>query len=559
VNTYAFTGNKKYLDLSYKFHDRIILDSLAAGKNVVQGKHSNTQIPKLIGTARRYQLTGDQKDLASASFFWKTILENYTYATGGNSNYEYLGEPKKLNDKLTDNTTETCNTYNMLKLTRQLFAVNPDVKLMDYYEKALYNHILSSQHHKTGMVTYFVSLRMGGKKEYSDEFNSFTCCVGTGMENHVKYNENIYFRGSDGSMYVNLFIPSILNWKEKKMQVKMESNSLSAEEVVLSIKNTSPTRATLRIRKPHWAESTEMTINGMRFSPQMDEAGYLLVERTWKDKDQLRIRFGADFYTESMPDNADRRAIFYGPLLLAGVLGNKEPEPSEIPVLVSEKNDPNSWVIQSAETGLSFKTKDIGRPKDVQLIPFNRTLDEHYTVYWDVFTPNKWAAQQKIYEEERRRKKELENRTTDIFRMGEMQPERDHEFTGEQLESGDEHNRKWRMAKENGYMEFRMKVSPDSLNNLICTYWGMDNRGRIFDILVEGQKIITEDLNKFKMSKFYDIAYLIPAELTRGKNTVSVKFVPRKYNSAGPVYGVRMAMGDVKDLTTEVKEESIYK
>jgi len=220
VNTYAITGNKKYLDLSYRFYDKILLDSLAAGNDVLPGKHSNTQIPKVIGSARRYQLTGDKKDKAIADFFWETVTKHHSYATGGNSNYEYLSEPDKLNDRLTDNTTETCNTYNMLKLTRELFVTNPSAGLMDFYEKALYNHILASQHHTTGMVTYFVSLRMGGKKEYSDSFNSFTCCVGTGMENHVKYGENIYYRGEDGSLYVNLFIPSVLNWQEKNIQLK---------------------------------------------------------------------------------------------------------------------------------------------------------------------------------------------------------------------------------------------------------------------------------------------------------------------------------------------------
>src|SRR5882672_8882436 len=196
VNTYAFTNNKKYLELSYKFHDKVVLDSLAHRVDILPGRHSNTQIPKVIGTVRRYELTGAKSDFVIGDFFWQTVVNHHSYAPGGNSNYEYLSEADKLNDKLTDNTMETCNTYNMLKLTRHLFALQPSAALMDYYEKALYNHILSSQNHETGMMCYFVPLRMGGKKEYSTPFNTFTCCVGSGMENHVKYNESIYFRGA---------------------------------------------------------------------------------------------------------------------------------------------------------------------------------------------------------------------------------------------------------------------------------------------------------------------------------------------------------------------------
>jgi DUF1680 family protein len=223
ANTYAITGEKRFLDLSYKFHDKRILDSLSMGFDDLAGKHSNTQIPKIIGCARQYELTGNKNDREIAGSFWNAIVDDHTYATGGNSDYEYLGKPKALNDELTDNTTETCNTYNMLKLTRHLFAWEPSADLMDYYERALYNHILASQNHATGMMTYFVPLRMGGKKEYSDEFNTFTCCVGSGMENHVKYGETIYSRGADGSLYVNLFIASRLSWRGKGIVIEQRT------------------------------------------------------------------------------------------------------------------------------------------------------------------------------------------------------------------------------------------------------------------------------------------------------------------------------------------------
>ncbi|MEO5891336.1 MAG: beta-L-arabinofuranosidase domain-containing protein [Ferruginibacter sp.] len=548
VNTYALTGNKKYLDLSYKFYDKRILDSLAARMDVLPGKHSNTQIPKVIGSARRYQLTGDEKDHVIADFFWQTVTKHHSYATGGNSNYEYLTAPDTLNDKLTDNTTETCNTYNMLKLTRELFVTNPSAELMDYYEKALYNHILASQNHNTGMVTYFVSLRMGGKKEYSDEYNSFTCCVGTGMENHVKYGENIYYRGKDGSLYVNLFIPSVLNWKEKNILIKQETSLPSSDKTIFTITSKGSTSFALRIRKPHWAENIRVTVNGTLQKVAADKEGYIVLNRKWANNDKIEFITPLNFYTESMPDNVNRKAVFYGPVLLAGILGDKEPDPLDVPVFVTNETNANKWVKQVGTDSLSFQTTQVGTPKDVTLIPFNRTADEHYTVYWDVFTPQQWAVQQKIYEANKKQQQELDARTVDNLRIGEMQPERDHEVTAEKSVTGDEHNKKWRMAEDSGFISFTMKVDPTAINTLVCTYWGMDNRGRTFDIFVNDVKIATEDLNKYKGSKFYDITYPISTEITKYKLTAKIKFVPKKFNSAGPIYGVKIIKGDVSSL-----------
>jgi DUF1680 family protein len=541
VNLYSITGDKKYLDLSYKFYDKRILDPLAEKKDILPGKHSNTQIPKIIASARRYELNGDKKDKAIADFFWETIVNNHSYATGGNSNYEYLSEPNKLNDKLTENTTETCNTYNMLKLTRHLFALEPSAKLMDYYEKALYNHILASQNHETGMMCYFVPLRMGGKKDYSSPFDTFTCCVGSGMENHVKYNESIYFRGADGSLYVNLFIPSVLSWKEKGLSVKQESNLPESDRTTLTVTTVKPVQMAIRIRKPKWAGNASISINGKKQQLTADAQGYLVLNRKWKNNDKIEFTMPENVYTEAMPDNANRRAVFYGPVLLAGILGNTEPDPLKgVPVFVTSETDPNKWLQMVDKKQLSFNASNIAQPTEVKLIPFNQTKNEYYSVYWDVFTPESWAVQQKAYDEQRKKQQELEARTTDILRIGEMQPERDHNFGGENAITGEDHQKKWRSTENGGYLQYEMKVDANSQNTLINTYWGMDNRGRTFDIMIDGIKLSTEDLNQYKESRFYDISYVIPIELTKGKQKVTVKLLPKKDNSAGPVYGSRM-------------------
>lgn len=547
VNLYAVTGKKKYLDLSDRFYDRRFLDSLALEKDILPGKHSNTQIPKIVGINRRFQLTGSAKDSVISDFFWTTVVNHHSYATGGNGNYEYFGPADHLNNTLTDNNTETCPSYNMLKLTGGLFASDPSSDLMDFYERDLYNHILSSQNHEDGMTTYFIPLRMGGKKHYSDSFNTFTCCVGTSMENHVKYGENIYYRGADGSLYINLFIPSELTWKERGVVIKQDSKVPSTDKTIFTIATQHPQTFAIRIRKPSWTTNPTIEVNGKCVPAKEGDDGYIVIRRQWNNGDKIEYTMPMDFYTVSMPDNHNRRAIFYGPILLSGELGNTEPLPSDIPVFVTNTSDANQW-IKKDNNELVFHTVSKVTGNSLTLIPFNETVNEHYSVYWDVFTPAQWDKQKKLYEEEKIRQKRLEEHTVDVLRIGEMQPERDHNLVAEKTFAGQNHNRKFRIAREGGFFSFNIKVDGSQPNTLICTYWGMDNRGRIFDIYVDDTRIATEDINKYKRSKFYEIAYPIPGNLTKNKTSVSIKFVPKKGNAAGPVYGVKMVKGDITGL-----------
>jgi uncharacterized protein len=542
VNTYALTGEKKYLEMSYLFHDKLVLDPLAEQKDILPGKHSNTQIPKVIGTVRRYEVTADKKDLQIGEFFWSTIVDHHTYAPGGNSNYEYLSQPDHLNEKLTDNTMETCNTYNMLKLTRHLFALQPSGKLMDFYERALYNHILASQNRQDGMMCYFVPLRMGTRKEFSDQFNTFTCCVGSGIENHVKYGESIYFKGSDGSLFINLFIPSELNWAEKKINLTMNSDIPASDNISIVFNNASGLSVPVMIRKPYWVKGTvPVKLNGKGVNNIVEKNGYLVVERKWKRGDKLELQLPATLHSMSLPDNANRQAFFYGPVLLAGNLGTIEPDPMQgIPVIVTDEQDLTKLLEKKDAKKLVFQTSGSGYPKDVELKPFYEFDVEHYTVYWDVFTRDAWKTQQKLYEEMKQKAFELEASTTDYLRVGEMQPERDHNFTGEELEFGEAHTRKFRVANNGKSFSFDLKVIDGFNYKLVATYWGMDNRGRNFEIVVDGEVVATVDLNKYKESKFYDIEYRLPLSATSGKKTVRVTFKAKPGNQAGPVYGVRI-------------------
>lgn len=539
ANIYSFTGNKKYLDLSYKFYDEFVMGKLAQRIDPLPGKHSNTNVPKAIGSARQYELTGNKADATIASFFWETMVHNHSYVIGGNSNYEYCGEAGKLNERLSDNTCETCNTYNMLKLTRHLFAWQPSALLMDYYERALYNHILASQNPENGMMTYFVPLRMGTKKQFSDQFNTFTCCVGSGIENHAKYAEQIYSYDGKNNLYVNLFIPSILNWKEKNIRITQTNYIPESKQVRLVVTTASPSSFTLKIRKPSWSNAAAIIkVNNVAVKTETDAAGYLTVTRVWKNGDVVTVDFEMNLYTEAMPDNPNRIAFKYGPLVLAGLLGKEKPDPViDVPVLLTSNRNVNDWI--QPTTSLQFQMKGVGKPFDVQLIPFYQTYDQYYSVYWDYFTPVEFTKLQADYEAEKKRVQEIENRTIDNFRVGEMQPERDHNLKAtERSYVSDAMDRMGREARSNNNFEFEMKVDPAMNNALLFTYIG-DDKDRVFDILVDGVKLVTVEWKGGKTGKFYDEEYKLPASMISGKTKITVKVDANHGKTAGRVFGVR--------------------
>ncbi len=540
ANIYSFTGNKKYLALSYKFYDEFVMGKLAQRIDPLPGKHSNTNVPKAIGSARQYELTGNKSDQTIASFFWETMVHKHSYVIGGNSNYEYCGEAGKLNERLSDNTCETCNTYNMLKLTRHLFAWQPSSTLMDYYERALYNHILASQNPENGMMTYFVPLRMGTKKQFSDSFHTFTCCVGSGIENHSKYAEQIYSYDGKNVLFVNLFIPSTLNWKEKKVIITQTNYIPESKQVRLIINRVTPTSFTIKIRKPAWSNSsTVIKVNNVSVKTETDEAGYLTTTRIWKKGDVVTVDLEMNLYTEAMPDNPNRIAFKYGPLVLAGLLGKERPDPVVgIPVLLTSNRNVNEWI--EPRSGLQFQMKAVGKPFDVKLIPFYQTYDQYYSVYWDYFTPEDWTKLQADYEAEKNRQQEIEAKTIDHFRIGEMQPERDHNLNAsERSYVSDAMDRMGREARRDNYFSFEMKVDTSFKNSLLLTYIG-DDKDRKFDIMVDGVKIATEEWKGGKTGKFYDVLYNIPAELINNKTKVTVRIEANYEKTAGRVFGARI-------------------
>ncbi|MGC4036986.1 MAG: glycoside hydrolase family 127 protein [Chitinophagaceae bacterium] len=542
ASIYAVTGNKKYLDLSYKFHDDFVMGELAKKVDPLPGKHSNTNVPKAIGSANQYELTGNESDKTIASFFWQSMVHHHTYVIGGNSNYEYCGEEDKLNDRLSDNTCETCNTYNMLKLTRHLFSWEPFSALGDYYERALYNHILSSQNPETGMMCYFVPLRMGTQKVFSDSFHTFTCCVGSGMENHSKYTEGIYYEGKDGSLFVNLYIPSVLTWRDKSISVKQESSYPENSHIQFTVSAKKPSSFTIKLRRPLWAkDGYKVTVNGKEVATTLDN-GFILVKRSWANNDKLELDLPMSLYTERMPDNPNRVAFLYGPVVLAGQLGNTMPDPVYgVPVLLTDNKNISDWIKPVANETLSFQVQGVGKPFDVKLIPFYKTYKNYYSVYWDFFTNAQWTARQEEYEKEKKEQQEIEARTIDNFRIGEMQPERDHNLTAsERSYVSDALGVNGREARAANYFSFEMKVEPKAGtgNSLLLTYIG-DDKDRKFDILVNGRKIATEEWAGGTTGKFYHKTYLLPGELIEHSDKITVRIEANYGKTAGRVFGAR--------------------
>ncbi len=543
ADVYALTGEETYLSLAERFNHKQVLDPLSRGEDRLSGFHANTQVPKLIGCARQHELTGEEYHRKAAEFFWQTVVDNHTYVIGGNSNGEYFGPAGKLNDRLSDHTCETCNTYNMLKLTQKLHLWRAEPHYIDYYERALYNHILASQDPETGRVCYFVSLKQGTKKEenrgYSTYFESFWCCTGTGMENHAKYGEAIYAHW-EGGLYVNLFIASVLDWRAKNLKITQETAFPESDTSRLVIGCDTPVELTVNVRIPRWAGSkTGISVNGRAVKTNVRPGEYAAISRRWREGDVVVIRFDMGLYAEAMPDNENRIAFLYGPMVLAGDFGDTRPEPW-IPVIAVESADLGEWVKPVLGRKNTFRTVGAGRPEDVVLVPFYSMHHRYYSVYFDRFTEAQWQQRKEEYERQVQLRKELEARTVDYLQPGEMQPERDHRLEGEKTRVGEHMGRKWRDAWDGGWFEFDMKVVAGEAVKLVCTYWGGDSGARTFDVMVDGQVVGTQRLNNDRPGEFFDVVYEIGAELTKGKEKVRVRLQGHGGNMAGGLFGCRV-------------------
>ncbi len=399
-NLAALTGDDHYAAVGDRFTKKRFFNPLGLRRDELRGLHVNTHIPQVIGAARRYEISSDERFHDVADFFWWDVTTGRAYVTGGTSNSEgWLVEPRRLGAELKrgSNTTEDCCAYNMLKLTRHLYQWTADPRYFDYYERTLLNHRIAAIDRETGATQYYLSIYPGAWKTFNTENDSFWCCTGTGVEEFSKLNDSIYFHDGNG-LYVNLFIPSELNWSEKGLKVRQETAFPESPSTTLIVSASSPARLPIHLRIPYWARSdAAVKINGKAMDVTPSPASYLTIARTWKNGDRITLEMPMHLRVEAMPDEPTTQAILYGPLVLAGKLGSdgltKEmtigPEgpsvrrhPMEVPSFRAQGTEIEAWIKPVSGEALAFRTT--GQEKDVTLVPFNRTFGERYSVYWTV-------------------------------------------------------------------------------------------------------------------------------------------------------------------------------
>jgi DUF1680 family protein len=397
----VLTGNDpRYLQLAQRFSHRAILDPLTRSEDALDGLHANTQIPKVIGFARLHELTGEQRYADASNFFWHAVVNNRSFATGGHGDVEHFFPPAQFGDHLQSaKTMETCCTHNMLRLTQLLFTQSPTAARADFYERALFNSILGSQDPDSGMMTYFQATRPGYVKLYCTPFDSFWCCTGSGMENHAKYGECIYFHDA-GSLFVNQFIASTVDWKPKAFRLRQTTKFPDEDATRLEINTAAPTPLKLRIRHPAWCKVVTIRLNRRRLLKSNRPGTYIEIDRTWHDGDVLDVQLPMHLELVPLPHSADLRAIVYGPIVLAGRLGTEGVAPGA-DIIVNERrsgemlNAPmNIPRMNVTPTNLSQRLKRKNSPalafvaqastpdRNIELIPYYRIAHERYTLYW---------------------------------------------------------------------------------------------------------------------------------------------------------------------------------
>ena len=553
VDLYADTGDPRWLALSDKFQHHAIIDPLAEGRDILSGKHGNTQVPKLLGSLERYIYTGDVSDYQAAKFFWNQVALHHSFATGGHGKNEYFGPPDKLNDMIDGRTAETCNVYNMIKMARDLFSVEPDIRYADFHERALFNHILASQDPSDGRVCYMLPVGRGVQHEYQDKYEDFTCCVGTGMESHALHAYGLYYESKD-KLWVSLYAPSIATWKSAGVRLEMSTDFPAGESAALRITSDSPRKFILALRRPYWAgNGFRVSVNGKLLTSLPKTDSYVEINRTWKTGDKVDLVLPKTLRTEPLPDNPNRLALMWGPLVLAGDLGHElkgNPEENQsvqpqAPVLVAAAQPVENWLKPVAGQPGTFRTLGVGLATEINFVPFYQLSRHRYAIYWDMFSPEEWKKKSAAYATEQARKTRLEAATVAFAQPGQMQAERDFNQQGEDTAAIQLEGRYGRRGTK--WFSFDMPVDATHRMTLVVTYSNDSRRSGSFDILVDGMKVgqqVTERRSPEQDIRFFDVEYSLPAQLLEGKKKVTVRFVAPEGKEISSIFGIRMIRAD---------------
>ena len=396
-NLYAVTGNERYLRTARRFDHHAVFDPLAEFRDELTGLHVNTNIPKIIGAARQYELTGDTRYHSIADYFWQEVTGRRAFCSGGTSYREHwLGSPGNLTKDIGQDMEECCCGYNMLKLTRHIFGWTADPRAMDYYERTLFNSRLGTQD-AHGLKSYFLPLGNGWWKYYNTPYDSFWCCTGTGIEEFSKFNNSIYFHDQHG-IYVNLFIASEVNWPQKGIRLRQETRFPEQEGTAFVISAERPVELTLNVRVPYWAtKGGTVMLNGKPLPAFSSPSSYLMLHRTWHNGDRVEVSLPMSLHMDVLPGDGTQQAVMYGPLVLAGRLGNDGLDksdtylgyktspggkPAPAPEIRADAGGQANWVEPVAGQALTFRT--VGQGKATELIPLYKLQGERYVVYWKV-------------------------------------------------------------------------------------------------------------------------------------------------------------------------------
>ncbi len=566
ADIYAITGDQKYLRLAQRFNHKAILDPLQRREDRLTGLHANTQIPKVTGLARLANLTGDADAEAGARYFWENVTSKRSVAFGGNSVSEHFNDPKDFSRMLEHREgPETCNTYNMLQLTRQLFVSRPEAAYADYYERALYNHILASINTERPGFVYFTPIRPLHYRVYSQPDKCFWCCVGTGIENPGRFGEFLYARATNG-LYVNLFIASQITVTNLGLTLRQETTFPDDPRTKLTLKLKQPAEFSLHIRHPRWVATGAFSVkvNGQSVAVASEPSTYAELRRRWQDGDRIEVELPMQTTVERLPDGSDWVAFLRGPIVLASPAGTNELRglyaddsrmgqvasgplvPMEqAPVLLASASDvPRHVKADTAAGPLHFRLTGVVEPPSaggLPLIPFFRLHNARYQMYWQLTTKEQLATRKERLAAEERAKALRDANTLDRVAPGEQQSEVEHNLVGEGIQTGIAEGRRWRHGRS---FQYTLDTRGEKAVDLVVTYWGGD-RDRNFDVLANGKLLATEHLDGSRQGQFFEGRYPLPADVlaTTTNDRITIKFTAPS-GLAGGVFDVRLMKPD---------------
>ncbi|MEH3101723.1 glycoside hydrolase family 127 protein [Sphingomonas adhaesiva] len=534
ADLHAITGAPRWLRLAEKIRHKAVLDPLTAGIDSLEGLHANTQIPKVIGLARLHELTARADQAAAARFFHARVTGHHSYVIGGNSEREHFGAPDRLAARVTEATCEACNSYNMMKLTRHLYGWQPDARWFDYYERVQLNHILAHQRPDTGQFVYFMPLASGARRSYSMAEDSFWCCVGSGMESHAKHADSIFWHdtGGGGTLYVNLYIPSRLDWPERGVALDLDTTMPFAGRATLTIGRAPRTAQRIALRMPGWSSGARLMVNG-RPAAAVAERGYAILQRRWAAGDRIDIDLPMRLTAEALPDDPSIVAFLHGPLVLAADLGPADaPFEGVEPALVTKGAAPDAL---AADGSGGFRTTSaIGEP--LSLRPFFAQHERRTAVYFPTFSAAGWSAARADYLGRAQEAKALARRTVDIFHPGEMQPERDHDFVSARSDVVNWAGRPGRRLRPGARMDFAMTRAEGPAILRVMVVAG--DADRPMAVTVDGQPVPPTGRGDRTGERFALLDHAIPAMGAQGRPRAMVSIIAGRDDAV--IYEVRM-------------------